>query len=488
MDEGLAEQQKPGTAQAVSVLGRDEMNFAEFPLALLTDRAPSDQKTLEAEDQIYDERKGQVISRKLTITSSDKYGLTTPKDEDVLLALIQLTKEANNFTDRKVCFSRAELLKLLGWTRTGTSYERMLLAFCRWSTVFFLYENSWWENRRQSFESQGFNIIDNFKLSDGRQSSGPAGQLDLPFSTFSWNEIVFASFQAGYLKKLDFEFYLRLKHATSKRMYRFLDKRFHHNSTLKFDLNQLAFEKIGLSRSYSDSGKVKEKLQPAIEELTEAGFLEPMSREEQYTKLGRGQWSITFVRRAPRVEGKARKPEPSGLEKALIERGVTPATAAELVAGFAEEHVQQRIEAFDWLMGKKDKRVSKSPGGYLADSIRKGYAAPKGFESKADQEKRQAAEAEKKRRADEAKERAEAAERAREEAEQARIKAYWDSLSESEQEAVRADALSNANPLFLQRYRQNQKNPALAEKYLKIILDTRITSLLDQGEPAQASG
>src|SRR3954471_19290365 len=102
MDEGLVEQQKPSAVPAVGVLGRDEMNFAEFPLALLTDRAPSDLKTLEAEDQIYDERKGQLVSRKLTITSSDKYGLTTPKDEDVLLALIQLTKEANNFTDRRV--------------------------------------------------------------------------------------------------------------------------------------------------------------------------------------------------------------------------------------------------------------------------------------------------------------------------------------------------------------------------------------------------
>jgi hypothetical protein len=488
MDEGLVEQQKHSAVPAVGVLGRDEMNFAEFPLALLTDRAPSDLKTLEAEDQIYDERKGQLVSRKLTITSSDKYGLTTPKDEDVLLALIQLTKEANNFTDRRVSFSRAELLKLLGWPRTGTSYERMRLAFCRWSTVFFLYENSWWENRRQSFESQGFNIIDNFRISDGRQSSGPDGQLEFPFSTFSWNENVFASFQAGYLKKLDFEFYLRLRHATSKRMYRFLDKRFHHSSTLKFDLNQLAFEKIGLSRTYTDSGKVKEKLQPAIEELTEAGFLEPMSREERFTKLGRGQWSITFVRRAPKVEGRASKLEPAGLEKALIERGVTPATAAELAAGFAEEHIQQRIEAFDWLVGKKDKRVSKSPGGYLADSIRKGYTTPKGFESKADREAREAAEEEKRRKVKAAKERAEAAEKAREEAEQARTRAYWDSLSGPEQEALRAEALSKANPLFHQRYRQNQKNPDLAERYLKIILDAHITALLDQGGPAQTSG
>src|SRR3954451_13184558 len=150
MDKGPVEPERPTTAPG-SPLGRDEMNFAEFPLALLTDRAPSDLKTLEAEDRIYDERKGQFVHRKLTITASDKYGLPTPKHEDVLLTLIQLTKQANQFTDRRVSFSRAELLKLLGWPRTGTSYERMRLAFCRWTTVFFLYENSWWENKRQSF-------------------------------------------------------------------------------------------------------------------------------------------------------------------------------------------------------------------------------------------------------------------------------------------------------------------------------------------------
>jgi hypothetical protein len=87
MDQGPVEPERPTTASG-SLLGRDEMNFAEFPLALLTDRASSDLKTLEAEDRIYDERKGQFVHRKLTITASDKYGLPTPKDEDVLLGLI----------------------------------------------------------------------------------------------------------------------------------------------------------------------------------------------------------------------------------------------------------------------------------------------------------------------------------------------------------------------------------------------------------------
>ena len=55
MREAPGERERPAAAMAGSLLGRDEMNFAEFPLALLTDRAPKDQKTIEAQDRIYDD-------------------------------------------------------------------------------------------------------------------------------------------------------------------------------------------------------------------------------------------------------------------------------------------------------------------------------------------------------------------------------------------------------------------------------------------------
>lgn len=180
-------------------------------------------------------------------------------------------------------------------------------------------------------------------------------------------------------------------------------------------------------------------------------------------------------------------PKLSEHETALIARGVTPSTATELVAAFPAEHVQARLEAFDWLVEKKDKRVSKSPGGYLADSIRKGYATPKGFESKADRAKRVEAEQEKQRQAAEAKRRAEAAERAREQAEQARIDGYWNSLTPSAQEALRAEALAKTNSFILGLYRRSRKGSPEAERYLKIILHTHITALLDQRDAAQAS-
>ena len=49
----------------------------------------------------------------------------------------------------------------------------------------------------------------------------------LPLSSFRWNEVIFQSFQSGNLKQLDLELYLKLRLPTTKRMYRFLDKRFY---------------------------------------------------------------------------------------------------------------------------------------------------------------------------------------------------------------------------------------------------------------------
>src|SRR5260370_240101 len=91
-------------------LGADEMNLAEFPRRL----DPS-QKTIEFEDEIFDEGAKRAVRRRLVISGSDRFGLPTPQDTDVLLVLIQLTKQRTNFVTRVLTFSRYELLELLRW-------------------------------------------------------------------------------------------------------------------------------------------------------------------------------------------------------------------------------------------------------------------------------------------------------------------------------------------------------------------------------------
>src|SRR4051812_28284754 len=151
-------------ASAVEILrlGKDEMNLAEFPITLLTDRVPRGQKVIKYQDQIYDEKAGRAVTRKLTISADEAHGLPTAVDDDVILALIQVTKVNNNFTSREVEFSRLELIKMLDWPDSGFSYRRLTTSLKRWLGVSLVYENAWWDRKQQGWTTKGFHIIDNF--------------------------------------------------------------------------------------------------------------------------------------------------------------------------------------------------------------------------------------------------------------------------------------------------------------------------------------
>src|SRR4051794_38551372 len=127
----VAKQSKPQEelTPPATRIGRDEMNLAEFPIALLADRAPKGQKTLYFEDQ----------HGRLTVTGSDAYGLPTATDTDVIVALIYLTKIKNDFRDVKVNFSRYEIIKLLKWRDESDSYRRLDQSFKRWGGVWLVY-------------------------------------------------------------------------------------------------------------------------------------------------------------------------------------------------------------------------------------------------------------------------------------------------------------------------------------------------------------
>ena len=293
------ESEKPparkSSPKSLGSLGRDEMNLAEFPITLLTDRVPKEQTEAVYQDEIFDERTGRTLSRKLTITAGN-HGLTTPIDDEIILALIQLTKFKNNFTNRKLEFTRHELVQLLGWSVGGAKYERIEVALDRWTSVHLKYENAWRDNRTKTWTSkEAFHIIDKYELNDTRTAND---QLDLIPSYIVWGEDIFESFQAGYLKPLDYDVCMGLSNSTAKRMYRFLDKRFHHKPDWTFDLKELAHEHIGLGRHYEGPAHLKRNLQPAIAELEAIGFLEPMAESERFQKNGR-DWKIRLIQKAP---------------------------------------------------------------------------------------------------------------------------------------------------------------------------------------------
>ena len=273
--------------------GRDEMNLVEFPFATLSERS-GESKVLEFQVDDYDRVAGKPVIRKLTVTGDAKYGLPTAKDEEVYLALLQVTKLHTDFSDPKVYFTRSELIKLMGWKNRDWSYHRIATALCRLTGVRLFYENAWRDNTKRRFRSQGgFGLLDSFEIRDGRVRS-PDGDETERLSEFRWNSVIFESFQSGYLKKLDYS-KVRELGAIARRMYRYLDKHFHppHRTTLTPNLKEFAFEHVGVSRK-SDTAQVRRTLTKPIEELVKHGFLLPC--RERFRKIPgqRGEWEIVF--------------------------------------------------------------------------------------------------------------------------------------------------------------------------------------------------
>jgi hypothetical protein len=445
--------------------GRDEMNLAELPIALLSTREPEESGPL-----VFESRHG-----KLTVTCpsgprAKGNGLPTAVDTDVLIGLLQLTKRANNFTDPSVRFSRYELLQVIRWPDEGKSYRRLKESLKRWVKITLEYEGCWFDNRDRIRCDNTVNILSEAHVYErfGRGARGGRAQDGVPASRICWAPTFFQSCQANYLKRLDLDVYFGLGSPTTKQLYRFLDKRFYRKPTegpcepyltRTFDLRELALGHVGMSPNYTIP-RIKEKLAPCIQELERIGFIEPATKDERYIKTGHGKWDIAFRRKAHELEAlPAPSPDPdshpdSEPARALIDRGVTPITARELARDFAAGAIAEKVEVFDWLVSKNDKRASKNPAGYLADSIRGDYKPPKGFKRRAQEEAERLSRAESEQEARARKADAEAAQ-AREQAQDDAIDDHLASLSPERRAELEREALagnsSGLNPRFFKK-------------------------------------
>jgi hypothetical protein len=433
---------------------RDELNFAEFPLASVSTSLPKGQKTLEFTDEIFDKARNERVTRKLTITASDKYGLPTAMDDEVILGLIQLTGKAE-FSERKVLFTRYELLKLLDWTDDTRNYNRLEQSLNRWLGVTLYYDKSWWSKEEQSWVNEGFHILDHVQILDKeRQRRGARKAENAGKSSFVWNEVVFNSFKSGYLKQIDFEFYKRLESAVSKRMYRFLDKRFYHRQRLEFDLRTFACEHIGLSKNYHN-GELKRVLAPAIAELEKQGFLKELSAEERFVRRAKGEWIIVFVREG-KQPGRTLETDPE-LVNALTERGVSRGSARTLVANTDEGKIREKVALFDWLSSRKDPRVQKSPAGFLYRSITEDFALPEDYRAATTPKPTKKAQqlVPLQRQTPHAKTVSKLS------AERESIDQFWNSLDGADQQRIEQELVKRAPPFIREQYLEGQQERGL---------------------------
>jgi hypothetical protein len=433
--------------------GRDELNLAEFPISAIGNRLDPSVKTILFQDSAFDRSSGETIVRKLTITASEKYGLPTAPDDEVVLGLLQLSR-IQNFDTPTISFTPYQLLRILGWRVSTNNYRRLKESINRWTGVTLYYENAWRDKKTGQWIDASFHFLEQVEFYKPGQDAAlaPEGR-----SVFKWNDLVFQNFREGNLKILDFHLYRALEGGITKRLFRFLDKRFYKRSRLTFDLEPFACEKIGLTRpikmnssgrATTDIAQIKRRLFKGIRELENNGYIKTVPFEERFTKNSVGKWQIHFER-GVRVEDQDYSgqqieiDEMTPLEGRLVGHGVSRTQARKLIAEYDHARIQLQLEALEFLLVRGGEAAPSNRGGWLVKAITENYSAPRGFKSSS-----------------------QLAEENRQKAEVAKRKAEGARLKKAEEGAIRARASSDW-----------EKNKSRIQKHLKSLTSEQRTKL-----------
>lgn len=363
------------------------MNLAVFPIAALSVRVPKNVKALKFQDTIQGEG-GKIVKRQWTVQGGGECGLPTAGDEDVYVALMELTRQ-QGFADRKVTFSRYELAKRLGWSPCGKTYTRLEQALLRLTNVNIHASNAFWDNAKRSYVTVSFSLIQEYQLYDEKPRKGEKLRSEAPSSFFMWTERLFESFKSGYLKFLDTELYFKLESATARRLFRYLDKKFGRDHHFQIDLFKLAHEHLGISRNYKYVSQIVQQMRPALDDLQRNRYLKSwevrdrvmafvrVPSDEYEQEVGEEQLDgLPFEEAALTIEVASDDDSREAaladeLTEALVARGVTQRRAASIVRANAPNRLGQvsdTIAYFDWLMQNGKKRV-ENPAGFLITLI-----------------------------------------------------------------------------------------------------------------------
>lgn len=265
--------------------GRDEMNLAGHPFALL--QAPGRRHSV---NEIYYEWPralpgGKSVMASWRVGTDAAFGLPGPGDELLYLVLLQMTREAariglapgegeEGVWPQVVPFSRGLLLRQLGWNDGAPGCQALEDSFSRLNAVNITANHAFWDARARAPMSRvGFHILSNFGIMP--EPRGRKATDALPLSWFKWDDVIYASILSGNVRSLALDFTLSLESPTARRLFRLLDllRCAEKPARREFSIGLWKLrDRLGMT-PYQHASKIKEKLAGGIKELEATGFL-----------------------------------------------------------------------------------------------------------------------------------------------------------------------------------------------------------------------
>jgi hypothetical protein len=442
---------KPGRKRVIREnpmrVGKDEMNLIEHPFAVLWQKEAGD-AVMYYEWDARHPKTGKVLPASWMVAGHREHGLPTSTDERVYLVLLELTREAG-FKSPTIHFSRYDICKRLGWHINSNAYTMLQAAFDRLIGATLTGKNAFWSPKSQSFLNTAFHIIESYSINAEAPGRKSQSQTELPLSWFKWSDVMFDSFQSGYIRTLDLDFALGLKSDIALRLYRYLDKKsYDSRESFEIELFNLG-NHLGMKPTLYPS-KLKERLQKAHDELIAKGFLQTVhydtmkesSQKHRNIKvcyafaprrISAGDESGTqFGNDAP--NGTLEKLGNS-VEERMTRLGVSPETVSEFLQNVDEATLQLQLDCLT-------DREPQDAAATFVKAVREAWATPQKYTKrvnaeKSEEERRMNQEAKKQKKAQE--EAAKRQEMALSETEAAQLDEIWDDLDQQTQDRIETE-------------------------------------------------
>jgi hypothetical protein len=244
--------------------GLAEMNLMEYPFALLH---PNDKrKAIVCEVWIKENDKRMQVRWTAAVDVFSQ--LPTELGVRVFHALLLLAERQG--WSKQVRFTIYQILKVLELPTTKHYYDAVKQELVSLTDVTITSEGAFWENaKKKRISLHKFHLLDELSMAytiEGMQVTEHEGVNYVVIGSH-----VLRSIEANYIKQISYSVWLGLKKPVSRLLYIFLLKWMGYRDRCEIDIFQLA-SRLGLT-TYKYPSKVREKLQPAFDELMGIGFL-----------------------------------------------------------------------------------------------------------------------------------------------------------------------------------------------------------------------
>lgn len=390
----IADKIKPTDQE--SALVRVEANLEELPVFSAAKRA-------RREEIVYWSRQGRdptthrPIEQKLTIRPARGLGLPAERERDLYYLVIAPWLEEHGFgTDGRIGPIRyQDACAMLGWKRSGRSYQLLREAINTLVSVHLEFENAIIDGQTRKLLARGGGLFSEWVMYGEGAASDPEKRITRGVFTLRAAPWFEANWKANYLKPIDRAVYRRLS-GLSKALYSYLDKRaWRRNGYVEQvveDLNDLR-ERFRLGvRATKDLLK---EFRRAHEDLRTAW---PLLQDIRIEKVVPGRYravyvfstqvSLPFSADAESAPGPAAAPAPkteavagewAGLAEELRLRGLNQARADQLARAHTAEHIRHHLDVHDQELKQAASGAITNPPGRLYKRIVENWEPFEGY-------------------------------------------------------------------------------------------------------------